>query len=164
MDGLCHILARPRLRRVSVTVDRGWVLERGVWRADPGRGLLFAWKRQPEGMGVRSSTTRNVRGRSLGLHRNRAPLLSSLPHALTPASSVTRRGCCLSRMMHPAHCCLLCSHWPKLALAPLLPPPLPSAHLGKHMCSRAAPGADTSGRPTNRGGAETTGEPQEPCN
>ena len=41
-----------------------WVLECGVWRADPGRGQLLAVRRQPEGTGVRSSTTRNAQGAS----------------------------------------------------------------------------------------------------
>ena len=39
--------------RVSTAVDKGWVLKCGVWRADPGRGLLWAVRRHPEGTGVR---------------------------------------------------------------------------------------------------------------
>ena len=39
--------------RVSTAADKGWVLECGVWRADPGRGLLCAVRRHPEGTGVR---------------------------------------------------------------------------------------------------------------
>ena len=39
--------------RVSTTADKGWVLECGVWRADPGRGLQLAVRKHPEGMGVR---------------------------------------------------------------------------------------------------------------
>ena len=38
--------------RVSTGADKGWVLKCGVWRADPGRGLLWAVSRQPEGPGV----------------------------------------------------------------------------------------------------------------
>ena len=38
--------------RVSTAADKGWVLKCGVWRADPGRGLLWAVSRQPEGPGV----------------------------------------------------------------------------------------------------------------
>ena len=75
-DGPRHSPARPSLRHVSATAGGGWVLERGVWRADPGRGLLLAARRQPEGMGVRNSATGNVRGRSLGHHRSEASLLS----------------------------------------------------------------------------------------
>ena len=40
------------------------VLEHGIWRADPGRALLLAEKRQPWGMGMRHSTTRNACGES----------------------------------------------------------------------------------------------------
>ena len=39
--------------RVSTTADNGWVLERGVWRADPGRALLLTVRRHHEGMGGR---------------------------------------------------------------------------------------------------------------
>ena len=80
---------------VSVDVEKGWVLERGVWRVDTGRRQLLAVKRQSTRMGVRSSTIGNVHGRSLGRQRSRAPLLSDpqdgdchfspLPHA--PLSS-----------------------------------------------------------------------------
>lgn len=36
---------------------RGWVLECRVWRANSGRGLLLAMRRQPEGTRVRGSAT-----------------------------------------------------------------------------------------------------------
>ena len=39
--------------RVSAAVDKGWVLKCGVWRADPGRGMLWVVRRHPEGTGVR---------------------------------------------------------------------------------------------------------------
>ena len=54
-DGPCHSPACPSLRRVSTGAHGGWGLERGVWRADLGRGLLLAVRRQPEGIGLRSS-------------------------------------------------------------------------------------------------------------
>ena len=44
---------RVSTSRVSTTADKGWVLERGLWRADPGRGLRLATRRHPEGMGGR---------------------------------------------------------------------------------------------------------------
>ena len=56
--------AYPSLSPVSPGADRGWVMESGVWRMDPGRGQLLAVKRQHEGIGVRSSTTGNVFRRS----------------------------------------------------------------------------------------------------
>ena len=37
--------------RVSAASDTGWVLKYGVWRALSGRGLLWAVRRHPEGMG-----------------------------------------------------------------------------------------------------------------
>ena len=52
-----HGILTPALptqpERVSTTADKGWVLECGVWRADPGRGLQLAVRKHPEGMGVR---------------------------------------------------------------------------------------------------------------
>ena len=83
-------MLQPEL--LSADAERGWVLEHGVWRVDTGRRQLLAVKRQPTRMGVRSSTTGNVHGRSLGRQRSRAPLLSDpqegdyrnfspLPHA-----------------------------------------------------------------------------------
>ena len=39
--------------RVATAADKGWVLECGVWRADPGRGLWLAVRRHPEGTGGR---------------------------------------------------------------------------------------------------------------
>ena len=71
-DGLCYNTAHPSLRRVSTKAGGVWVLKHGIKRADPGRRLLLAaWRwpegtgvcrsavpRQPEGMGERSSTAR----------------------------------------------------------------------------------------------------------
>ena len=45
-----------KLSWVSSGAHGSWVLPRGVWRADPTRGLLLAARRQPEGIGVRRST------------------------------------------------------------------------------------------------------------
>ena len=56
-NGPCHSPACPSLRHVSIRVNGGWVLKRGVWGADPGRGLRLAVRRQPVGTGVRSSAT-----------------------------------------------------------------------------------------------------------
>ena len=39
--------------KVSFTADKGWVLEHGLWRAGPGRGLRLATRRHPEGTGGR---------------------------------------------------------------------------------------------------------------
>ena len=43
----------PKPERVSTIAHKGWVLERGDWRADPGRGLWLAVRRHPEGTGGR---------------------------------------------------------------------------------------------------------------
>ena len=85
----------------------GWVLESGVWRTDPGRGQLLAVKRQPEGTGVKSSTTGKVCGKNPGHHRSKASLLSGVqgqschynpfPHPpASLASEGTGRGSYLS--------------------------------------------------------------------
>ena len=76
VHGLCHHPADPRLSRVSPVAEGSWVLESGVWSMDPGRGHLLAVKRQPEGTGVRSSTTGKVCRKSPGHHRSKASFLS----------------------------------------------------------------------------------------
>ena len=52
-----HRLLTPALpmqpERESTAAHKGWVLERGAWRADPGRGLRWAVRRHPEGTGGR---------------------------------------------------------------------------------------------------------------
>lgn len=45
LDGVCHSSTHPSLKCGSASVDGGWGLERGVWRIDPGRGLLLAMKK-----------------------------------------------------------------------------------------------------------------------
>lgn len=67
-DGMCHSSVYPSLRRVSASDGRGRVLKHGVWRADPRGGVLLAVQRQPEGMGVSSSTARNAPGESTEYH------------------------------------------------------------------------------------------------
>ena len=111
--GLCHIPACPRLRQVSAGVHGGWVLEHGVWRAEPGRGLLLAVRRQPEGMGVRSYITGNACRGSPDHHRSEVPLLSDTqrvglhcslsPHVSAPASTGTREGSHNSWLVCPCH-------------------------------------------------------------
>ena len=50
-----HRVLTPALptqpERVSSSADKDWVLERGVWRADPGKGLWLAMRRHHEGNG-----------------------------------------------------------------------------------------------------------------
>ena len=69
-DGLRHGPVCTILRH---SAHRDWVLECGAWRADPGRGLLLAERRQPEGTGVRRSTTRNACGGITDHHRSKVP-------------------------------------------------------------------------------------------
>lgn len=82
MHDPCHSPAH--LSCVSPGVERGWVLESGIWRVDPGRGQLLAVKRQPEGTGVKSSTTRKVCGRNPGHYRSKASLLSGVQGVGSP--------------------------------------------------------------------------------
>ena len=77
-DGLRHSPARPRLGSVSASAHRGWELECGDWRANLGKGLLLAARRQPEGTGGRKSITRNACGGNLDCHRTKMPLLSDV--------------------------------------------------------------------------------------
>ena len=91
-DGPCHSPVCSNLKWLSASVHGGWGLEHGVWRADPGKGLLLAARRQPEGMGVRSSANVKAHGRSGDHHRSEAPLLSDTQRAgppLQPLSSHT---------------------------------------------------------------------------
>ena len=46
--------------RVATAADKGWVLECGVWRADPGRGLWLAVRRHPEGTGGREELCKQL--------------------------------------------------------------------------------------------------------
>lgn len=147
---------------MSASVKRCWVLEHGIWREDPGKGKLLAANRQPEGMGVRNSTTGKVCERSPCCHRRRALLLSGaqgvrlpwhpLPHALVPASTGTRRGACLSKLMCPFCQSLLQRHEPWWACVPCPspPPPLPPGWACLERCHR---------KNRHRGGAQTTAEP-----
>ena len=75
-EGPCQSTALPSLRQMSAGAHRGCVLEHGIWRADQGRGLRLAVRRQPEGTGVRSSTIRNAHGGSQDHHRSNVPVLS----------------------------------------------------------------------------------------
>ena len=98
----------------------GLVLESGVWSMDPRRGQLLAVRRQPEGTGVRSSTTRKVCGKRPGHHRSKALLFSGAqgvglplqppPHLLASASVGTGRETHLSRLTRPSSQGLLHLH------------------------------------------------------
>ena len=89
-DGPCHSRVCSSLRRVSANGGVDWVLKRGVWSTNLGKGLLQAAWIQPEGMGVRSSTGRNtlplnaLRGRT-DCHGSKVPLLSSTQRAGPPS-------------------------------------------------------------------------------
>ena len=73
--------------KVSSTADKGWVLEPGVWRADPGRGLWLAVRRHPEGTGGREELCKwDACGGSLNHQRSRAALLSDALRAEPPCS------------------------------------------------------------------------------
>ena len=99
--GLCCSPVYPSLSRVLPVVKGGWVLENGAWSVDPERGPLLAVKRQPEGTGVRSSTTGNVCSKSLGHDKSKASLLSGMQGAGPP----------LQPLSPPASFFSLLGHW-----------------------------------------------------
>ena len=131
------------LRCVSAIGGVDWVLKRGVWSVNLGKRLLQAAWRQPEGIGVRSSTVSNtlplnaLRG-STDCHGSKVPLLSSTQKAgppswpLSPNSSPWLCGhledSCQSKCVCPSHCCLvlLTTEWACVPgqLQPLAPPTL----------------------------------------
>ena len=108
------------LSRESPAGEGVWVLGSGVWIVDRGREQLLAVKRQCEGTGVRSSTTRKVCGKRPGHHRSKALLFSGAqgvglplqppPHLLASASVGTGRETHLSRLTHPSSQGLLHLH------------------------------------------------------
>ena len=112
MHGLHCSSAHSGLSCELPVAEGGWVLESGVWSADPGRGQLLAVKRQPEGTGVRSSTTRKVCGKSPGYHRrcHCSVVREGWSHHYNPfphppassASTGTERGSHLSRPTCPS--------------------------------------------------------------
>ena len=123
----------PQPERCVASVYGGCVLKCGVWRADPGRRLLLTVRRQPEGMEVRKSATRNACRGNPDRHRSEAPLLSDLqgaglplqplsPHE-APASLGTRKGSHRGRSScDPGRCCI---HIPLLPGADLCAPGQP---------------------------------------
>ena len=163
------------------------VLEHGVWRVGPGKGQLLAVKRQPEGMGVRSSTTGKfaeeardtieARCHCWVVCKGQGRHCSPLPHAPAPASAGISRGACLSSLTHPSSQSLLhlcrsrrskCQphQAPWAVPVPVVMPndtPAPACLCG-HVCSGAALGADVGRRYKHRGSAKTTAEPQRSCN
>ena len=129
-DGQCHSPAHPSLRRVSASAHRGGVLEHGAWRADPGRGPLLAVRRQPKGMGVRSSATGNARGGSPDGHRSEVPLLSDVQRGGRPLQLLSSHaGPCLHGQPGRAPT-VVGSH--ATGIASSAPPPLPHRSLSQH--------------------------------
>ena len=89
--------------RVSTGADKGWVLKCGVWRADPGRGMLWVVRRHPEGTGVREELYKlECLWRKTEPPESRVPLLSDahredptlppLSPCAGPSSHSTRKG------------------------------------------------------------------------
>ena len=76
----------------------GWVLEHGVWRADPARKMLLVVRKQPEGMGLRGSANKNACGGSPDHHRSKAPLLNNVQRAGPPLQTLSSHSSpCLHR-------------------------------------------------------------------
>ena len=113
-----HRLLTPALpmqpERVSTAAYKGWVLECGLWRADPGRGLRWAMRRHPEGTGGREELCKwDACEGSPNHQRSRAALLSDAqreePHCSlsapvpVPASPDTRNGSHLGGWSHDPH-------------------------------------------------------------
>ena len=124
-----HRLLTPALptqpKSVSSAAHKGWVLECGVWRPDPGRRLWLAVRRHPEATGGREELCKqDACGGSLNHQRSRAALLSdaqreephcSLPAPVpVPACPDTRNGSHLGGWPQDPHSCFL------------LPSPLPT--------------------------------------
>ena len=89
--------------RVSTAADQGWVLKCRVWRADPGRGLLWAVRRHPERLGVREELYKlEYLWRKSEPPESRVPLLSDaqredpplqpLSPCAGPSSPSTKKG------------------------------------------------------------------------
>ena len=79
--GPCYGPTHLSLRRVSAGEHGDKVLELGVGRMDPERGLLLIVKRQPEGLEMRSCANRSVHGGNLDHHRGETRLLSDVQGA-----------------------------------------------------------------------------------
>ena len=79
--GPCYGPTHLSLRRVSAGEHGDKVLELGVWRTDPERGLLLIVRRQPEGSEMRSCANRSVHGGNLDRHRGETRLLSDVQGA-----------------------------------------------------------------------------------
>ena len=185
-DGLLHSPAHLRLECVFTDAHWGWDLECGDWKANPGEELQLAARRQPEGTGGRKSENGNTCGRNPDCHRSKVQLLSDMqgveqrlkplsPHVLAPAQPGAKKSphqgwpsyaSCQALGKAPTRAG---SHMPLAASFPthLLPRgplwPRQSYVLsspGQTQVLQAALGADSSGWPTDRGGAKTTAEPQ----
>ena len=112
---VCATALRTPDWNMSASVHEGWELECEDLRANPGRELPLAVRRQPEGMGRGKSTTGNAYGGNLVCHRSKASLLSGMqgveptlqplsPHVLAPASPGAKKGPCQG---WPSMCLLL---------------------------------------------------------
>ena len=78
-----HSVLTPALptqpERVSTAADKGWVPECGVWKADSGRGLLWAVRGHPAGKAGREEPCKQkCLGRKTEPPQSRAPLLSDV--------------------------------------------------------------------------------------
>ena len=78
-----HSVLTPALptqpERVSTAADKGWVPECGVWKADAGRGLLWAVRGHPAGKAGREEPCKQkCLGRKTEPPQSRAPLLSDV--------------------------------------------------------------------------------------
>ena len=124
----------------------------------------MAVRRQPEGMGVRSSTNGNACGGNPDCYRREVPSLSDTQRAgpplqplsshAGPASTGTREGSHQIRLICPCHR-LLCPHLPCLGdPLTLIATSGPSYLMGSW--APATSGADCGWRKTHRGRAETT--------
>ena len=106
-DGPCHPSIPLRLKHMSAGMSKCWVQASGNETTNPGRGLLLAVWRQPEGQKCRA-----VSGRSPGRLGRRTPLLSGMQRAgsalqpplrfFTSASTGSRRSSYLDRPTCPS--------------------------------------------------------------
>ena len=177
----------PSLRQEATNASRGWVLKRGVRRADPGRGTLLAAQRQTEGTGVRAlwpgmlleeawsalETGHHcwVAGMRQGHNSNLPPHWRPLPpwaqRGTTSRASTSQSvaSSCWSLLPQALYARPSCGHiiptWPEWISAPInLRAPVNSCFCPLSPGQRT----DTWGWPTRRGRAQAKAEPQGLCN
>ena len=98
-----------------------WQLGAATWGVEsrPAEGTTLAVRGQPEGMGLRSSATRNACGGSMDRHRSKVPLLSDVQRVGSPLQSLS--PCASARALGEGVsfwswlACAIITSWPLLS-------------------------------------------------